>query len=127
MNLRPQSVGNALELIVLGLAFSLISIAGAQSNQTIGKDIRACQPSWFEFVLDFSLTCQSTNIVQSPAIATANCMIGPLSSPATDLVPVEVQSIDVLELDQDLNILVQTIIPGRLMLPMPQIRRILSI
>jgi len=64
-----------------------------------------CAPNAYEFTLDFSLTCPPVNITLGNAVAATSCMVSPFRNPeVTDLVPVSVSSIDVLELNQNLQV-----------------------
>jgi hypothetical protein len=53
------------------------------------------------------------NITIGDAVAATTCMVSPFGDPTvTDLIPVAVQTIDILELNQNLQILVQENIEG---------------
>jgi hypothetical protein len=76
-------------------------------------DICACTPSSYEFVFDFNLFCPPVNITLGDAVEETSCSVGPFGSQdVTDLIPVSVQNIDILELGQDLRVLVQEKIEG---------------
>lgn len=99
------------------IAISLLSpfLTGATGldGQVIGKDLCACSPSTYEFTLDFGLFCPPVNVTESDAIDQTSCVITSFGDPnVTDLVPVSVQSIDILELGQGLRVLVQESILG---------------
>ena len=97
-------------LVSLG---TLLAGPSAIVSQDIGKDICACSPSVYEFTLDFGLSCPPVNVEENDAVDRTSCAITPFGDPAvTDLVPVAVQSIDILELGQGLRILVQERIAG---------------
>jgi hypothetical protein len=97
-------------LATLGLL--LASSTGA-SGQVIGVDVCACSPNTYEFTFDFSLFCPPVNITLGDAVSATSCLVSPFGNPdVTDLIPVAVQSIDVLELGQDLRVLVQEQIEG---------------
>ena len=88
------------------LLVSSFSLSGAQ--QEIGTDICYCAPNVYEFTLDFALTCPPVNITLGDAVAATTCLVSPYANPeVSDLVPVSVSSIDVLELNQNLQIMVQ--------------------
>eukprot|EP00978_Attheya_sp_CCMP212_P044996 scaffold330459_cov33-Attheya_sp.AAC.1 len=96
-------------LAFIGFLFALLTRAGGQE---IGGDICSCDPSTYEFTFDFALTCPPINVTQGGAIETTSCLVSRLGGAATDLVPVAVQSIDILELDQGLSVLAQLTITG---------------
>ena len=97
-----------------GIGLLLPFLAAAQSQKPeIGVDICSCAPGQYEFTLDFSLYCPPVNITLGDAVQTTSCLVNPFADPdVADLVPVAVQSIDILELDQNLQILVQENIAG---------------
>ena len=95
------------------LVLLLASAAGASGQNEILEDVCACSASTYEFTFDFSLYCPPVNITTGDAIAATSCLITPFGDPeVTDLIPVSVQSIDILELGQDLSVLVQENIEG---------------
>lgn len=70
-------------------------------QEVIGVDICACQPRVIQFQLDLSLTCQSNNIVVDDAVDDITCLVSPFEDAVvTDLVPVAVRSISILERNQ---------------------------
>lgn len=99
--------------LIVGLLLSFSAIANSQDSPQIGVDICACAPGQYEFELDFSLFCPPVNITLGDAIAETSCLVSPFETPeVSDLIPVVVTSIDVLELNQDLQISVQENIAG---------------
>jgi len=88
----------------------IATISGAtaqEKQQEIGADICFCAPNVYEFELDFSLTCPPVNITLGDAVAATTCLVSPFgSAEVADLVPVNITSIDVLELNQNLQIMV---------------------
>jgi hypothetical protein len=79
----------------------------------IGEDRCGCSPPTYQFTLYFSLFCPPINLTPSDSVASASCLISPFGDPSvSDLVPVVVNQIDVIELGQDISILVQEIIDG---------------
>jgi hypothetical protein len=73
----------------------------------------ACSPSTYQFTFDFGLTCPPVNVTRSDAVAATTCLIAPFGDPeVTDLIPVAVQSINILELNQNLQTLVTETIEG---------------
>lgn len=96
----------------IGLLVPFLATAQTQS-QEIGVDICACSPGTYEFTLDFSLFCPPVNITLGDAVTDTSCLVSPFGDPdVADLIPVAVQSIDILELDQNLQISVQENIAG---------------
>lgn len=94
------------ELLLLLLL--VLSSSSSMVLAQIGVDICACSPSTYTFTFDFSLTCLPVNITTNDdgAIQDISCLVSPFGDPAvTDLVPVAVQTIDILELGQDLRVL----------------------
>ena len=101
---KPSAFGT------LVLLFALFASAG---SQIIGEDICSCAPNTYEFTLDFSLFCPPVNITTGDAVAATTCMVSPFADPnVIDLIPVSVQAIDILELDQNLDVIVQENIVG---------------
>lgn len=97
-------------LRALGL---LVPFLGMATSQEIGVDICSCAPGEYEFTLDFSLFCPPINITVGDAVAATTCTVGPFEDPSVaDLIPVAVQSIDILELNQNLDVAVQENIAG---------------
>ena len=96
-----------------GLSLLLPFLAVVQAKEQIGVDICSCAPGTYEFTLDFSLSCPPVNITLGDAVRDTSCMVSPFGDPTvSDLVPVAVNSIDILELDQNLQISVQENIAG---------------
>ena len=109
---RPLHRRSAMNTLVL-LFGAIVALATGVNGQGIGVDICACSPSQFEFVFDFSLTCPPVNITTGDAVSATSCLISPFGNPEVqDLIPVSVQTIDILELGQDLRVLVQENIAG---------------
>ena len=102
----------AFAVAILAAFASLSGVTSQLVEQTppqeIGTDICFCAPNTYEFKLDFSLTCPPVNITLGDAVAATTCMVSPFGMPeVADLVPVKVTSIDVLELNQNLQVMVQ--------------------
>jgi hypothetical protein len=91
----------------------LLSLSIGGSAQTLGQDICACSPGTYEITFDFSLVCPPTNVTRGDGIEDIACLISPFGAPAaTDLVPVSVESIDVLEVGGNLQVIFQDEIMG---------------
>ena len=98
---------------ILVLALSLGFVVQQSGGQQVGIDICSCAPSTYEFQFDFSLFCPPINITQGDAVVDTSCLVSPFQDQSVgDLVPIAVQEITVLELDQNLDNLYQEIIRG---------------
>jgi hypothetical protein len=100
---------------ILGALMLLCSwiAPSAGQDQEIGVDVCHCAPNTYEFTLDFSLFCPPVNITIGDAVQATTCMVSPFGDPTvTDLIPVAVQSIDILELNQNLQVMMQENIAG---------------
>uniref|UniRef100_A0A7S4AJR4 Uncharacterized protein n=1 Tax=Pseudo-nitzschia australis TaxID=44445 RepID=A0A7S4AJR4_9STRA len=89
-----------------------ITITGGSGSSS--DEVCACSPSTYTFVLDFSLTCPPTNVIAGSGVASVSCLIGPFGAPTNNLVPVVVDSVSILELDQVNNVIVEKRIDGEL-------------
>ena len=95
------------------LLFGFFTIVNSQDTREIGVDICFCAPSSYEFTLDFSLFCPPVNITLGDAVKRTSCAVNPFGSPdVSDLVPVAVSSIEILELDQGMQVSVREKIEG---------------
>jgi hypothetical protein len=109
MSSQRQSYSSWLKTVVL----LFLAVILPSSGQQIGIDVCSCAPSDYEFQFDFTLFCPPINITQGDAVTSTSCMVSPFEDPAVgDLVPVAVQEIVVLELDQNLDVLVREEIIG---------------
>ena len=107
---RRQSTSWLTTILVLVIS---LGFAQQSSGQRVGIDICACSPSQYEFKFDFTLYCPPINITQGDAVVDTSCAVSPFQdSEVADLVPIAVQEITVLELDQNLDTLYQEIIRG---------------
>jgi hypothetical protein len=83
----------------------LVGTPGSSGQET---EVCSCAPSTYEFTLDFSLFCPPVNITLGDAVLATSCNVGPFGDPqVSDLIPIAVQSIGILELGQDLRVLNQ--------------------
>jgi hypothetical protein len=89
------------------LFLGVVAILATPAMAQIGDTICACSPTVFNMTLDFSLTCADANIPSDFGIVATDCSITPFSGEVSSLVPVNVFSIDFLELDQDGQVLNQ--------------------
>jgi hypothetical protein len=112
----PRNGGRIFRLAALG-GLSLLALSSSLRitmvrAQDIGIDICGCSPGTFKFSLNFDLTCPPTNITAGEGVASVSCIITPFGAATDDRVPIEVESIVVLELDQSNNVLVEEQIEG---------------
>lgn len=79
---------------------------------SINDDVCGCSASTYTFVLDFSLSCPPSNISTGSGVLSVSCLISPFGAPTTKLAPIAVDSVSILELDQERNVLVEERIEG---------------
>jgi hypothetical protein len=111
MSRQRQSYSSWLKTVVL----LFLAVILPSSGQQIGIDVCSCAPSDYEFQFDFSLFCPPINITQGDAVTSTSCMVSPFEDTAYTAwgdVPVAVQEIVVLELDQNLDVLFREEIAG---------------
>ena len=90
-------------------------IATAATTTTTGGDVVcSCSPSAYTFVLDFGLSCPPANITTGAGVASVACLISPFGAPTDKLAPIVVESVSILELDQENNVLVEERVDGEL-------------
>ena len=96
------------------LAFLFMTQKTMQA-QEIGVDIIcACQPAVYAFTLDFDLMCADLNVA-GPGISDQACLVearGIDTEDGADLRPIAVNSIQIFELDQNLQVSAQTPLAG---------------
>lgn len=74
----------------------------------IGTTTCVCAPSTYRMKFEFGNTC-ATTALRGDGIVTSDCAVAPFQDDSvTDLVPVTVGSIDILELDENLVLLSQS-------------------
>lgn len=74
----------------------------------LGSTVCICSPAAYDITFDFSRDCDNTAL-QGDGIVTSDCAIAPFQDDTvTDLIPVSVGSIDILELDANLVLLTQS-------------------
>jgi len=88
----------------------LMAISGADAQGEGG--ICACSPSTYEFTFDFSLACPRPGGNYGPGIAEVTCFITSFSADVSDLVPVSVQTISIIEADVNRVPIAQSAIEG---------------
>ena len=99
---------------VLMATTALLCVWHASAQGMIGTDICGCQPATYTFTFDFDLVCDDTTVEGSGINETA-CLTeirGQDEVPAEDLVPLSVQNVQIFELDQDLQVVAQTVRTG---------------
>jgi len=102
--------------LLVGLAFDM----DTSTRLTLAQDVIAndnvcgCSASSYTFVLDFGLSCPRTNITTGSGVASVSCIISPFGAPTTNLAPLSLNSVSILELDQSNNVLAETTISGDL-------------
>jgi hypothetical protein len=86
------------------LLLSLASLSKAQ----VGTNICSCSPPTYEFTLDFSLSCDDSQL-DGQGISDFECVIAPFQTGANiDLTPASVETIDFVEFDQALGRLAES-------------------
>lgn len=88
----------------LGLIFAIFSsLAGTASSQISGTELCACSPRVYELTFDFSLECEPINVdLESGGINDATCLVAGFDNiNVTDLIPVAVSSVQLIEIGQD--------------------------
>jgi len=102
----------------MAISFWIASAAAALSlfsERAMSQDVCSCSPSKYSFTLDLSLTCPPVNVTRNPGIAATFCQISPFGNAGSeieDLVPVEIENIEILELGQEFEVLSQQNITG---------------
>jgi len=96
-----------LSSVALVLVSCLLGTTVVEPQQ-VGVDICACQPATYEFVFDFDLTCDDSN-VGGPGINASACVLNTdQDRNVTDFTPVIVTRILILELNQNFEVIAQT-------------------
>lgn len=83
------------------------TMTSAQDISISTDGVCACSPPRYTFILDLSLTCPPTNITTGSGVTSVTCLVSPFGAPTTDLAPVVINSIGIIELDQTNSILVE--------------------
>ena len=78
-------------------------MAGTASSQISGTELCACSPRVYELTFDFSLECEPINVDrESGGILDATCLVAGFDNiNVTDLIPVTVSSVQLIEIGQD--------------------------
>jgi len=109
-------IGLCLILLIF-LAFGSVKSRKTTGAQKVIVDgvipvICGCSSSTYTFVLDFGLSCATQNITIGSGVSSVSCLISPFGAPTTNLDPVLIDSISVIELDQFNNVIVEERIKG---------------
>lgn len=91
-------------LLIVGFLVALISsLLGRANAQISGTELCACSPRVYQLTFDFSLTCEPINInLTNAGIMDATCLVSGFENiNVTDLVPVAVSSVQLIEIGQN--------------------------
>ena len=105
----------SMQLVAQILIFSILWSSQVVEGQLIGTNICGCQPATYTFTFDFDLTCNDNNVEGGAGINETACLTevrGEDQVPDEDLIPVTVQSVQIFELDQNLQVFSQTVRTG---------------
>ena len=103
----PLSVSNFLLAVTLFLAFSL------SNAQVPIVDTCTCSPTDFAFRLNFTATCDESDVIPSDAIQRVRCIVSdPVFQPVEPDVATVITQIDILEFGRNLTLLSSTTYRG---------------
>ena len=114
--MKASPTATTTRLSWLASLVALLSFLGKTTGQD--PEICSCAPVRYTFTFDFGLTCPPVNVTRNGGIAATFCQVSPFGDPEqniTNLVPVEVGYVDVLELGQAFDVLSQENITGTFM------------
>lgn len=100
--------------IILSICL-ILQIISNQVNGQIGITICACQPSIYTFQINFTSICKDTNIVNKPGIKGTDCFqrgIGINAENINDTIPIQINTINIIELNSKLLVISQTSLSG---------------
>ena len=86
---------------------SILTVANGQ----VGVSICACQPGIYTFQLNFTSLCVDSTVRGNPGVVGADCFqrgVGVDAESINDTVPIQINTIQILELDADQAALAQT-------------------
>jgi hypothetical protein len=81
------------------------------ANGQVGVSICACQPGIYTFQLNFTALCVDSTVRGNPGVVGADCFqrgVGVDAASINDTVPIQINTIQILELDADQSPLAQT-------------------
>ena len=98
---QPQLPKMVISLGIFVAMFS--SLIGMTNAQIAGTELCACNPRVYELTFDFSRGCEPINVDRdSGGIMDATCLVAGFDNiNVTDLVPVAVSSVQLIEIGQD--------------------------
>ena len=96
----------------LGYLLVLLAFCLNPSLAQIGLSLCGCQPAVYEITLNFTVTCDESD-VKGPGILETTCRISPeTAQTVTNFVPAQVNEIQFLELNANLDTLQQEVTKG---------------
>ena len=99
-DMQSRGMQTSARSVVGCVALLLASMISSVSAQVPGVDVFICSPTAFKFQLNFSASCPG-NVVPSPGIQGVDCFY--IQNSTTNLPPVSVTQIQVIELDLNLE------------------------
>lgn len=99
---------------LVALSFRNKAVHAQELSLTANDDFCGCTSETYTFELDFGSSCPPTNIQtgSGTGVERVTCLISPFGAPTTDLEPVSMNSISILELDQSNSVLVEKTLSG---------------
>lgn len=92
----------------LSALLGILLIQLKTSYAQIGSSICICAPAMYTMTFNFTQNCNDS-FIPGDGVLTTDCAITPFQNPnVTDLIPVSVSSIDIIELDAELAFLTQS-------------------
>lgn len=88
---------------LLWVALLCLVVGSSNADEISSVELCACSPRVYEFTFDFSLECEPLNVdLESGGIVDASCLVSGFDDlNVTDLVPVAVSSVQVIEIGKD--------------------------
>jgi hypothetical protein len=114
----PQKVSRQPRVVLPNVSFFvqftilLCLLARPVATQSDSSDICSCTPSVYEFILDFDLTCSDASVDGDGVSGSACVLDTDVAENVTDLVPVRVTAIQILELNQTMDVVNQRLLEG---------------
>ena len=110
--LRRYSTMSNLPKTAVFLCSLFLLVVSSVKAQEVGVDICACSPSTYEFTFNFALACPRPGGDYGPGISEVTCFITSFSAEVDNLIPVEVQTISIIEADVNRVPIAQSAIEG---------------